>query len=116
MNISEIQRVNDAINYYTEKSEEYKNKARTIAKGCIWFDCGHFIPESEKENLETVSETTTQPEVVFRDCGYGDDDRIADITRFTTFYICPLCGTKKRKNTVIIRQVNERRIGEWKTS
>lgn len=112
MNISEIQRVNDAINYYKDKSIEYESKSRTIAQGCIWFNCGHFVPESEKENLETVSETTTQPEVVFRDYGYGDDDRIADVTRFTTFYVCPLCGFKKRKNTVIIRQVNERRRWE----
>lgn len=113
MNISEIQRVNDAISYYTEKSKEYENKARIIAKGCIWFDCGHFIPESEKENLEIVSETTTQPEVVFTDNGYyRDDDRIADVTRLTTFYLCPLCGTKQRKKSEIIRQVNERRIGE----
>ena len=112
MNISEIQRVNDAINFYTEKSEEYENKARIIAKGCIWFDCGHFIPDSEAENLETVSETTTQPEVVFRDCGYGDDDRIADVTRLITYNLCPLCGFKQRKNSTIIRQVNERRIEE----
>lgn len=112
MNISEIQRVNDAINFYTEKSEEYKNKASIIAKGCVWFGCGHFIPDSEAENLETVSETTTQPEVVFRDCGYGDDDRIADVTRLITYYLCPLCGFKQRKTSAIIRQVNERRIGE----
>lgn len=112
MNVSEIQRVNDAINFYTEKSEEYKNKASIIAKGCIWFGCGHFIPDSEAENLETVSETLTQPEVVFRDCGYGDDDRIADVTRLITFYLCPLCGFKQRKNSVIIRQENERYIRE----
>ena len=112
MNISEVQRVNDAINFYTEKSEEYKNKASIIAKGCIWFGCGHFIPDSEAENLETVSETTTQPEVVFRDCGHGDDDRIADVTRLITYYLCPLCGFKQRKTSAIIRQVNERRIGE----
>ena len=113
MNISEIQRVNDAINFYTEKSEEYKNKASIIANGCIWFGCGHFIPDSEAENLETVSETTTQPEVVFRDCGYyRDDDRIAYVTRLITYNLCPLCGLKQRKNSTIIRQVNERRIGE----
>lgn len=112
MNISEIQRVNDAIGYYTKKSKEYKNKADIIAKGCIWFGCGHFIPESAKEDLETISETTTQPEIVFRDCGYGDDDRIADVTRYTAFYICPLCGYMKRKSSAIIRQENERRIGE----
>ena len=112
MNISEIQRVNDAINFYTEKSEEYKNKASIIANSCIWFGCGHFIPDSEAENLETVSETITQPEVVFRDCGYGDDDRIADVTRLITYYLCPLCGFKQRKTSAIIRQVNERRIRE----
>lgn len=112
MNISEIQRVNDAINFYTEKSEEYKNKASIIANGCIWFGCGHFIPDSEAENLETVSETTTQTEVVFRDYGYGDDDKIADVTRLITYYLCPLCGFKQRKTSVIIRQENERRRGE----
>lgn len=113
MNISEIQRVNDAINFYTEKSEEYENKARIIAKGCIWFGCGHFIPDSEAENLETVSETTTQTEVVFRESDYyRDDDRIADVTRLITFQLCPLCGFKQRKHSTIIRQVNERRIGE----
>ena len=112
MNISEVQRVNDAINFYTEKSEEYKNKASIIAKGCFWFGCGHFIPDSEVENLETVSETTTQTEVVFRDFDYGDSDRIADVTRLITFSLCPLCGFKQRKNSTIIRQVNERDIGE----
>ena len=113
MNISEIQRVNDAINFYTEKSEEYENKARIIAKGCIWFDCGHFIPDSEAENLETVSETTTQTEVVCRGSDYyRDDDRIADVTRLITYNLCPLCGLKQRKNSTIIRQVNERRIEE----
>lgn len=113
MNISEIQRVNDTINFYTEKSEEYKNKASIIANGCLWFGCGHFIPDSEVENLETVSETTTQTEVVFRDSDYyRDDDRIADVTRLITYYLCPLCGFKQRKTSEIIRQVNERPIRE----
>ena len=49
MNISEIQRLNDAINFYTEKSEEYKNKVSIMTKGCIWFGCGHFIPDAEAD-------------------------------------------------------------------
>ena len=50
MNISEIQRVNDAINFYTEKSEEYKNKARIIAKGCIGSIVG-ILFQTQKQKI-----------------------------------------------------------------
>lgn len=103
----------EAIKKVTNKFNPETVTALWQSNGCLWFGCGHFIPDSEVENLETVSETTTQTEVVFRDSDYyRDDDRIADVTRLITYYLCPLCGFKQRKTSEIIRQVNERPIRE----
>lgn len=55
-----------------------------------------------KEEVETYTETT------YIDAGYGDDDKIGEVTYLITYSICPNCGSKKQLKKMYLYTKNER--------
>ena len=51
--------------------------------------CGTIVC---RENLAAGTYTTTSTETVYQDCGYGDDDEIAEVTYLHHVKRCPKCG------------------------
>ena len=46
--------------------------------------------------------------LILRDCGDGDNDRVADITYEVIYDVCPHCGKKIQKSKHEIKRENER--------
>ena len=73
--------------------------------GCC---CKFSLPEKWVRSQE---EKEIKNVCVYSDCGYGDDDRYADITYLIDYEICPLCKGKEMKYKWEISRKNER--GRW---
>ncbi len=61
------------------------------------------------EDLTEGSYKETKTETVFQDCGYGDDDELAEVTRMYTVKRCPRCGHELDKKSYYIGETNRRR-------
>lgn len=48
--------------------------------------------------------------LVYTDAGYGDDDKIADVTYNVSYYLCPVCGRKMEKDRYQISETNRRKM------
>lgn len=55
-----------------------------------------------KEDVTEVRTVTT-----FRDCGYGDDDRLGDVEYIVTYITCPRCGHKQEVSKYRLRTLRE---------
>lgn len=73
----------------TAELEELQDKA--------WYchNCEKYYP---KESTTQEQKKKTQVETIIRDCGYGDDDVLADVTRLFTYDICPVCGKSYQRD------------------
>ena len=56
-----------------------------------WYcrNCEKYYP---RDSVTQEQKKKTSVETILSDCGYGDDDVIADVTRLFTYNICPVCG------------------------
>lgn len=59
--------------------------------------CGKYL--SEEDIMVGCYKEVERGALVYQGCGYGDDDKFADVTYLITVYRCPYCGgeLKKRK-------------------
>lgn len=71
---------------------------------CI--SCGTYFARNEA-HFESTNETV-KGECVFRDAGYGDDDRFADCEYVVLRVVCPKCGKKKETARHRLKYMNER--------
>ncbi|MBQ8042583.1 MAG: hypothetical protein IJ272_00340 [Clostridia bacterium] len=55
-----------------------------------------------QEDITEVRTVTT-----FRDCGYGDDDKMGDVEYIVTYITCPRCGHKQEKSKFRLRTLRE---------
>ncbi len=69
--------------------------------------CGKYSLK-KKCRVET-KEVTDYGVTVYTDCGYGDDDEIADVTYLVYYNVCPVCGGLTEKNRYEIRETNRHR-------
>ena len=53
------------------------------------------------------TETITQDETIFRDCGYGEDDTHGMVESIVTYEICPICKTKIQKSKHHLKVLSE---------
>jgi len=69
--------------------------------------CGRY---SLKKNFRVEFKTETCCGVtVLSDCGYGEDDLIADVTYLITYNVCPICGGFTKTRAEDIGEKNHRR-------
>lgn len=83
---------------YINELENDLIKDYTLCYGCF-----KYYPKSDKI---TRVEEETAVETIITDCGYGDNDVLADVTRQTLYEVCPLCGYKESKISHILEMKN----------
>lgn len=90
----------------TDELEACKQELIESSKGYVQCaNCDRFFKESD---LTVSSHYETSVEMVFVDAGYGDDDRIADVTRLHEVIICPHCGKEISHKSTYLYSRNER--------
>lgn len=84
-----------------------KNFYQKTCKNLIkCFNCKKYL---RKKDYKNESKIIFEPGVTVNvDCGYGDYDKIADVTYKINYIICPICGYKKELNRIEINTSNER--------
>lgn len=65
--------------------------------------CKEFI---SKKDLLIDHKTKTSRECVLQDAGYGDDDILADVTRYYTMRVCPNCRYVIEENSFVLSETN----------
>lgn len=85
-------------NEYEHYCTEIKSKYEECPYCKDWYLKKSFEDEVIKEEQKGI--------LVYSDCGYGDDDRYADIECLVTYRICPK-GHKIKKNAERIRTIRE---------
>lgn len=70
--------------------------------------CSHCHEWLSRDSILTGTYEETKTETVFSDAGYGDDDKIAEVTRLIAISRCPKCGAVIDKKSVFLNQKNER--------
>ena len=84
-----------------------KFKEKVAKKNLKCKVCGKYSPYKE---FLTVYETITDKDViVYTDCGYGDDDEIADVTYHVSYYLCPICHKKFEQDRYWLSETNKRK-------
>lgn len=93
-----------------EKIDYFLNALKEERKTILntHYYCGSCESYFPKNNVKIKEEIETHCECVFTDCGYGDDDRFADVTYSYVYGICPYCGARKFINRIYLFQKNER--------
>lgn len=95
------------INLFSKVLDDYKKELEEASKGFVQCKfCKQFF---EEKSLEVSSYTKTQTETTLVDGGYGDDDRIAEVTRLHEIIKCPSCGKEISHKTTYLYSKNERR-------
>lgn len=90
----------------TNELEACKEELAEASKGYLQcLNCKKFFKE---DSLVVSNYQETNVEVVFTDAGYGDDDRIADVTRLHEVIRCPDCGKEIRHKSIYLYSRNER--------
>ena len=71
-----------------------------------------FCKECKKYSLtkkfESTTEVATFTETTYVDAGYGENDKIGEVTYLITYSICPNCGNKKETKKSYMYTENER--------
>ena len=81
----------------------YQKKCKNLLK------CTNCKKYSSVKNYKETSHIIFEPGVTVNvGCGYGDYDKIADVTYKINYIICPICGYKKELNRIAINTSNER--------
>ena len=78
-----------------------EEKRRLVESANYCKECNSYYP---KEDAGTETSTKVCTECVYQDAGYGDDDEYAEVTRLVTYDICPLCGGKSYRNSIVLKQ------------
>ena len=68
-------------------------------------NCGAILYQ---DNLTSGTYATTSTETVYQDCGYGDDDEIAEVTYLHHIKRCPKCGCEIESRKEKIGEANRR--------
>lgn len=84
---------------YEEEDKLKKNNYHCIS-------CDAYFARNEAHFKSTHE--TVKGECVFRDAGYGDDDRFADCQYIVLYITCPKCGKKIETARHRISYSNER--------
>lgn len=70
--------------------------------------CSKCKKYSLTKNFKSIDEVETFTETTYTDAGYGDDDKIGEVTYLITYAICPKCGNKKEVKKMYMYTQNER--------
>lgn len=90
----------------TNELEACKEELAEVSKGYLQCrSCNRFFKEGD---LTISNHYETRVETVFVDAGYGDDDRIADVTRLHEVIVCPHCGKEISHKSTYLYSQNER--------
>ncbi len=66
--------------------------------------CGKY---SLKEQFKTHTDVEViKNQLVYSDCGYGDDDEFADVTYLVFYNVCPLCNGLSEINRYFVKEEN----------
>lgn len=85
-----------------QKLDDKLDKNYTRCSKCKKYS---LIKSFKYENKKEIRHGVT----VYRDCGYGDDDEIADVTYSVVYAVCPICGGLTETNRYKIGESNRHR-------
>lgn len=105
--MEQIANLQDKMEQAKKEVSYYEDRLKELTKNMVKCDdCGLYFPE---EAAAVGHYTQTETEVTFSDCGYGDDDLIAEVTRLYTSTRCPKCGHEITRSSIVLKTVNERK-------
>ena len=68
----------------------------------------------DPKNLSVGTYDETKTETVYTDCGYGDDDELAEVTRRHVVKRCPKCGYEIEHKDYYLGEKNRRCRTQYK--
>lgn len=99
----------ESINYYVSAERKIYNlfelKIKDLEKNSV--RCTN-CKENFKIPKKLESKEFVRTETVYTDAGYGDDDKVADVTYIGEFATCPKCKEKVLIKKFWVRNDNER--------
>lgn len=67
-------------------------------------NCNKYFNTTSFKNTKTIE---TKFELIYSDCGYGDDDEYGDVLYFMTYEECPACKNKKLVKKEYVRTLKQ---------
>lgn len=109
-NIERLNKIGKEISQYKyqlkileDKFKNLKEEVKNIAKYCS--QCNYWY---NLQDLTAGSYETKETKVILQDCGYGDDDVLADVTIKHIVKRCPKCGGIIEQYSYELKQENIR--------
>ena len=96
-----LEKLQDSLNKLADEVDENRRNN--------YYRCGYCRKYYKKEAVEKVVDKQRHHEYVYTDCGYGDDDLVAEFEDTNLYFICPDCNER-----TFVERISRKEVGERK--